>query len=154
MTVDTLKYFSQLGIHINEAYGMSENTGVTTWSTNEVHAWGTVGSALPGMEVKIFKRGTLEECPRAPVDLNHIPEVCMGEVCFRGRHVMMGYMSNPMLGAKHVDDVRKKNEEAIDSQGWLHSGDMGVKTFQGVRLYYCVKKKTNTTCLLDGENYR
>ncbi|KAH9261445.1 hypothetical protein BASA81_000089 [Batrachochytrium salamandrivorans] len=132
MTVDTLEYFAQLGININEAYGMSECTAVTTWSTNEVHVWGTVGYALSGMEVRVFKLGTKQECPRAPVGLKNIPEACMGELCFRGRHVMMGYMANPVLGEAHVLEIKRKNHEAIDSEGWLHSGDMAVKTLQGM----------------------
>jgi long-chain-fatty-acid--CoA ligase ACSBG len=37
-----------------------------------------------------------------------------GEVCFRGRHVMMGYMHN-----------QAKTDETIDEDGWLRSGDVG-----------------------------
>jgi hypothetical protein len=38
--VDTLEYFGQLGIQINEVYGMSECTGAVTWSTDHAHKWG------------------------------------------------------------------------------------------------------------------
>ena len=38
-----------------------------------------------------------------------------GEVIFRGRHVMMGYMYN-----------EKATKETIDPEGWLHSGDIGT----------------------------
>lgn len=133
ITTDTLEYFGSLGININEVYGMSENTGATTWSTDEAHVWGTVGFALRGMEVKIFKvnGSTKTECPRTDV-LQNIPDACQGEICFRGRHIMLGYMANPELGEAHVEEIRKKNADAIDEEGWLHSGDMGCKTKSGM----------------------
>merc|ERR550514_1413453 len=52
----------------------------------------------------------------------------MGELCYRGRHIMMGYMAQPDLGPQHVADIQKKNAETIDSDGWLHSGDKGLIT--------------------------
>lgn len=134
ITIDTLQYFGSLGIAINEVYGMSECTAATTWSSDEAHYWGSVGSELPSMEVKIFKINGKDkkECPRAK-DLGGIqPEECQGEICFRGRHIMMGYMANADLGAEHVEEIRKKNLEAIDEEGWLHSGDMGVKSVTGM----------------------
>jgi len=133
ITVDTLEYFGALGININEVYGMSECTGATTWSTDEAHIWGTVGFALPGMEVKIFKateKGK-KECPRAP-DFKSVPDECQGEICFRGRHIMLGYLANPDMGEAHVAEIREKNAQAIDAEGWLHSGDMGCKGVNGM----------------------
>jgi long-subunit acyl-CoA synthetase (AMP-forming) len=55
ISVETLRYFASVGIHINEVYGMSECTGACTWSTNSAHIWGSVGWAIPGCEVKVFK---------------------------------------------------------------------------------------------------
>jgi long-subunit acyl-CoA synthetase (AMP-forming) len=38
---------------------------------------------------------------------------------------MMGYMANLELGAQHVEEIARKNAEAVDRHGWLHSGDKG-----------------------------
>ena len=136
ITKATLEYFGSLGIQINEVYGMSENTGATTWSTNECHVWGSCGYEIPGTEVKVFRvaedgSGSKTECPRAD-DLGKLTEDEKGEVCFRGRHVMLGYMANPALGEEHMATISKKLEEAIDNEGWLHSGDQGAIDKRGM----------------------
>merc|ERR1719174_322201 len=38
---------------------------------------------------------------------------------------MNGYLANPKFGNDHVMEIKKKTADAIDSEGWLHSGDMG-----------------------------
>jgi len=136
ITKATLEYFGSLGIQINEVYGMSENTGATTWSTNECHVWGSCGYEIPGTEVKIFRVDETDvnkkvECPRAD-DLGKLTEDEKGEVCFRGRHIMLGYMANPALGEEHMATINKKLAEAIDSEGWLHSGDQGAIDKRGM----------------------
>jgi len=58
-----------------------------------------------------------------------------GEICFRGRHIMNGYLANPKLGDAHVEEIKKKTKESIDEDGWLHSGDMGcIDKFGMVRI--------------------
>ena len=87
-----ITWFRAVGIPLAEVYGMSENTGPMTFERFKVKA-GTVGRALPGVELEIF------------------PD---GEVCCRGGLVFQGYLNDP-----------EKTAEAIDEDGWLHSGDIG-----------------------------
>lgn len=71
------------------------------------------------------------ECPRAP-GLDAMDDKYQGELCFRGRNIMMGYMAQPDLGQDHVAEIEKKNQETIDAEGWLHSGDKGMITEAGM----------------------
>jgi len=134
--VDTLEYFGSLGIGINEVYGMSECAGACTWSVDQAHQWGSCGFEMPGNEVRAFRVDERDfnkktECPRAS-DLTSIEEECQGELCFRGRNIMMGYLAQEDMGASHVADIEKKNAETIDKDGWLHSGDKGMITKDGM----------------------
>jgi len=136
ITVECLEYFAALGININEVYGMSENTGAASWSTDECHLWGSCGYTMPGTEVKVFRQtgATINEKVEAPrcESKAAATEEQQGEICFRGRHVMMGYMANPRLGAAHVKEIEAKNAGTIDNEGWLHSGDKGTMTKTGM----------------------
>jgi len=136
ITTETLEYWGQLGLQINEVYGMSECTGATTWSTDQAHVWGSCGFTMFGTEVKVFKVSTSDlndkkECPKA-VNIFDPTEEEQGEICFRGRHIMAGYMANPALGEDHVNLIKKKNADAIDADGWLHSGDKGCMGANGM----------------------
>jgi long-chain-fatty-acid--CoA ligase ACSBG len=95
---DVLEFFLDLDIPIYEIYGMSESSGPQTVSFDGCHRAGTSGRLMAGAEMKIDKPDEFGE----------------GEICFRGRHVFMGYLNNA-----------EKSKEAIDEDGWLHSGDLG-----------------------------
>merc|ERR1712062_184658 len=134
MTPACLSYFGSIGLNVNEVYGMSECTGACTFSNDKYHTWGSIGFEIPGVEVKIFRvaeDGSKTECPAA-VDLFAATEEEQGEICFRGRNNMMGYMANDKFGDDHVAEIEKKNMEAIDNEGWLHSGDKGCKNAHGI----------------------
>ncbi|CAK9085979.1 unnamed protein product [Durusdinium trenchii] len=134
--VDTLEFFGSLGIQVNETYGMSESTGGATISTSLVHLWGSCGFQLPGVEVKAFKVDPEDvnvktECPLANA-LDSLDEACQGELCFRGRNIMMGYLAQDELGPEHVKEIEGKTAGTIDKEGWLHSGDKGIVTTKGM----------------------
>merc|ERR1712048_925473 len=134
--VDTLEYFGSLGLTINEVYGMSECTGAATISTPAAHQWGSCGYEMPGVEVRAFKVDETDfnkktPCPRSN-GLDDLDEQYQGELCYRGRNIMMGYMCQPDLGPAHVDEINRKTRDTIDAEGWLHSGDKGMVTEMGM----------------------
>lgn len=112
-------------------YGLTESSpGMTATRISdpaEIRAT-TVGTNYPGVEVKIFNPETGEECP---------PEV-QGEICCRGYNVMKGYYNNPEATA-----------QAIDKDGWLHSGDLAVKTKEG---FYRITGRIKDMIIRGGEN--
>ncbi len=106
MAVDVLEFWGQLGLPIHEAYGMTETTGVTNINRPGEAVFGTVGPAIPGVEVRLLADG---------------------EVVARGPNVMAGYLGRP-------------EESAVDTDGWLPTGDLGVLAADG-RLRIVGRKK-------------
>jgi long-chain-fatty-acid--CoA ligase ACSBG len=135
IAAETLEYFGCLGMTIQNVYGMSESVGVTTVCTKNKNLFGTVGHSFDGIEVKCFKsgpNGENVEVPRCTPGAKVVPDAQQGEICFRGRHIMMGYMANPDFGQEHVKEMEEKNAAAIDQYGWLHSGDKGCIDTNGM----------------------
>jgi fatty-acyl-CoA synthase len=112
-------------------YGLTESspgmTATKITDSAEVRAT-TVGKEYPGVEVRIFDPETGEECPVG----------VQGEICCRGYNVMKGYYNNPEATA-----------QAIDKDGWLHSGDLAVKTEDG---YYRITGRIKDMIIRGGEN--
>lgn len=98
ITKETLEYFMSLNIPLFELYGMSESTGPHTISWLDAYKIMSCGRTVTGSKTKLDKPD----------------EDGNGEICFWGRHVFMGYLNMP-----------EKTEEALDQEGWLHSGDLG-----------------------------
>merc|ERR1719265_272901 len=114
---------------------MSECCGLATVSTHQAHVWGSCGYELPGVEFKVFRVDPTDlnkktECPKAPSE--DAGEQFQGELCWRSRGNMMGYLAQPDLGAAHCEEIAAKTAEAIDKDGWLHSGDKGLVTTSGM----------------------
>ncbi|EFC79851.1 FadD3 family acyl-CoA ligase [Parafrankia sp. EUN1f] len=104
---------SELGLQtVLTAYGLTETTGTATACRRdddpETIAM-TSGRAIPGVEVRIVDDTGAPLPPGEP-----------GEIVIRGYNVMRGYFDNPDATA-----------EAIDADGWLHSGDIGVQDEAG-----------------------
>ena len=88
----------------------------------------TVGRPLPGVEVKIVDPATGEE----------LGDNVQGELCTRGHVVMIGYYGNP-----------EATQAAIDSDGWLHTGDLSVRLANG---YYKITGRLKDMVIRGGEN--
>lgn len=89
---------------------------------------GTVGRPLPGVSVKIVDPVTGEE----------LGDNQSGEVCGYGHGVMLGYFNEP-----------KRTAEAIDGDGWLHTGDLGLREPNGC---YRITGRLKDMIIRGGEN--
>ena len=94
------------------AYGLTEACGVVTVcraEDDDETISHTSGRAIPGIEVRVVAEDGTEKPPGEP-----------GEVVVRGYNVMREYFEDP-----------EQTAEAIDAEGWLHTGDVGVMDERG-----------------------
>ncbi len=94
------------------AYGLTESTGVVTMCTpNDDYETiaTTSGCAIADVEVKCIDQ-----------DSTVVPAGEPGEILVRGYNITQGYFNNP-----------EATQEAIDSDGWLHTGDIGILDSNG-----------------------
>ena len=116
---------------ITSVYGMTETSpGMTQTRVDdsfEVRCT-TVGREYEFTDVKVLNPENGEECP---------PGV-QGEICCRGYNVMKGYYKNPQATA-----------QVIDSNGYMHSGDLGVKDENG---NYRITGRIKDMIIRGGEN--
>jgi fatty-acyl-CoA synthase len=113
------------------AYGQTEASPVITQTRTEDPLElrvETVGRPLPDVEVKIID----------PVTGMQLPDQVQGELCARGHVVMLGYYNNPEATAA-----------AIDSDGWLHTGDLAVRLPNG---YFKITGRLKDLVIRGGEN--
>uniref|UniRef100_A0A8C1SCJ9 Long-chain-fatty-acid--CoA ligase n=1 Tax=Cyprinus carpio TaxID=7962 RepID=A0A8C1SCJ9_CYPCA len=93
-----------LGCLIFEGYGQTECTAGCTFSMPGDWSAGHVGAPLPCAMVK------LTDIP----DMNYYAKNGEGEICIRGHSVFRGYLKD-----------EERTGEALDADGWLHTGDVG-----------------------------
>ncbi|HEY3486002.1 MAG TPA: AMP-binding protein [Ilumatobacteraceae bacterium] len=112
-------------------YGMTETSPVSTQTLPDDslhHRTATVGRAHPHVEIRIADPESGATLPRGDV----------GEFCTRGYSVMQGYWNDP-----------EKTAEAIDADGWMHTGDLAVMADDG---YVEIVGRIKDMVIRGGEN--
>ncbi len=121
-------------MHMSEvaiAYGMTETSPVSTQTAVDdplEKRVGTVGRVGPHLEVRVASPETGETVPRGET----------GELCTRGYSVMRGYWEDP-----------ERTAEAIDADGWMHTGDLATMDDDG---YLNIVGRIKDLVIRGGEN--
>lgn len=121
-------------MHMTEVticYGMTETSPVSAQTAPDdplEQRITTVGRVHPHVEVKVIDPGTGETVPRGET----------GEYCTRGYSVMRGYWEDPA-----------KTAEAIDADGWMHTGDLATMDADG---YLQIVGRSKDMVIRGGEN--
>uniref|UniRef100_A0AAX7U1M3 Arachidonate--CoA ligase n=1 Tax=Astatotilapia calliptera TaxID=8154 RepID=A0AAX7U1M3_ASTCA len=117
-----------LGCQIFEGYGQTECTASCTITMPCDATAGHVGVPLPCNFVKLVD----------VEDMNYFASNGEGEVCIKGNNVFKGYLKDP-----------ERTAEALDEEGWLHTGDVGKWLPNGV--LKIIDRKKNIFKLAQGE---
>lgn len=116
---------------VSICYGMTETSPVSTQTRTDDsldRRVSTVGRVGPHLEVKIVDPATGETLPRGEA----------GEFCTKGYSVMLGYWEEP-----------EKTAEALDAEGWMKTGDIGVMDSDG---YLQITGRIKDMVIRGGEN--
>ena len=123
------KFFTAAGVLVLEGYGLTEAAPVLAVRHFHNPVPETIGPPFPDMEVVIRNPETGKEMPPGEKGVLHA----------RGDQIMLGYYKKP-----------EETKKIIDSEGWLDSGDIGLKTWKGeIKL---TGRAKDTIVLLGGEN--
>ena len=101
-------FAKKFGQHVQEGYGLSEATPVTTFNRVNRTKQGSIGLPIPHVQVKLLDP-----------DNNEVPVGEVGELCVQGPNVMLGYWNRPKETAWTLRD------------GWLHTEDLAYRDEEG-----------------------
>ena len=117
------EFFYSIGITICSGYGITECAPIITITRPEFHDYNSVGTLMPGVQVRIDSPNENGE----------------GEICVKAPNVMMGYYKDP-----------ERTAQVIDPEGWFHTGDIG-SLYKDNRL--CVTGRLKNVIILpNGKN--
>ena len=123
ISAEVLKGLRNFGINICQGYGLTETSPVVGIETDELNRIGSIGKALPSMNVRID-------------DAN---DEGIGELVVKGPNVMLGYFEN-----------EEATNEVLDENGWFRTGDLATIDEDG---YIFIKgRKKSVIVLKNGKN--
>lgn len=105
------EFLLRIKFPLTVGYGMTECGPLISYTFWKEFVPGSVGQTLPGI---MQSRLSYPDTAAIPTMISDGREMPVGEICVKGENVMLGYYKNP-----------EATEAAIDSEGWLHTGDMG-----------------------------
>lgn len=115
--------------HFFSSYGLSEMApvSITDYEDTDDHVLHTVGKPVRNIEITILD----------PESGEPVPEGADGEICIQGYNLMTGYYKVAL------------DDQSIDLNGWLHTGDLGHLTEDG---YLCLSGRLKELIIRGGEN--
>lgn len=122
MSKSTIEGFSNMGIKLLQGYGLTETSPVITAETDKETRPGSVGLALPNLDVKIA----------------HPDKEGIGEILVKGPSIMLGYYQD-----------EEKTKEALEN-GWFKTGDFGY--IDEDKFIYVTGRKKDIIVLQNGKN--
>lgn len=120
---ETEKGFNDLGFDVEQGYGLTETAPVIAAETPKCRKLGSIGKKFPSVEVKI----------------DNPDEDGIGELMAKGPSVMLGYYEN-----------EEATKEALDPDGWFHTGDLARIDKDGY--IYISGRKKSVIVLNNGKN--
>ena len=118
------EFLQKINFPYTVGYGMTECAPLISYANHNEARIGSCGKVVSRMEVKV---------------LSDDPINCPGELVTRGTNMMTGYYKNP-----------EATREAIDSEGWLHTGDL--VTIDNDGFIYIRGRKKNMLLGANGQN--
>jgi len=120
-------FADRFGVRLLEGYGLTEAGPVVSMNTPEAHRIGTVGRALPGVQVRVVDHSGAD-----------VPAGERGELLIRGPNVMQGYYRKPQATAS-----------VLDEDGWLRTADLGAIDRDG---FIAIHGRKREMIIVGGEN--
>ena len=120
---ETEKGFNDLGFDVEQGYGLTETAPVIAAETPKCRRLGSIGKKFPSVEVKI----------------DNPDEEGIGELLAKGPSIMLGYYQN-----------EEATKEALDKDGWFHTGDLAKIDKDG--FIYISGRKKSVIVLNNGKN--
>lgn len=121
---EILRDFDAFGIQILFGYGLTECAPLAVMNNDKLHLAESIGLALPDTEAKI---------------IDPDPQTGVGELCVKGKMVMLGYYKN-----------QQATDEVLDSDGFLHTGDLAKLDEKG--RFYISGRIKNVIVTENGKN--